>query len=86
MACRGLINALPALLVASVVAYGCTVLLMKRSLLTEKIARRGYHVSREYSVDPLELLSVAEVMTKEVVTVPASLPDRLTECVYESDR
>lgn len=68
------INALPALLVASVVAYGCTVLLMKRSILTEKIARRGYHVSREYSVDPLELLSVEDVMTKEVITVQASLP------------
>jgi CBS domain-containing protein len=68
------INALPALLIASVVAHGFTVLVMKRSILTEKVARRGYHVSREYSVDPLELLSIADVMTKEVVTVPASLP------------
>jgi CBS domain-containing protein len=47
---------------------------MKRSILTEKVARRGYHVSREYSVDPLELLSVEDVMTRDVVTVPASLP------------
>jgi CBS domain-containing protein len=39
-----------------------------------KVARRGFHVSREYSVDPLELLSIEEVMTKDVVTVPASLP------------
>jgi H+/Cl- antiporter ClcA len=68
------INALPALLIASVVAHGFTVLVMKRSILTEKVARRGYHVSREYSVDPLELLSVADVMTSEVVTVPATLP------------
>jgi CBS domain-containing protein len=68
------VNALPALLVGSVVAYGFTVLLMKRSILTEKIARRGYHVSREYAVDPLEILAVADVMSKEVVTVPASLP------------
>ncbi len=70
------VNALPALLIASVVAHGFTVLVMKRSILTEKVARRGYHVSREYSVDPLELLSVSEVMTKEAVTVPASLPVR----------
>jgi CBS domain-containing protein len=70
------VNALPALLIASVVAHGFTVLVMKRSILTEKIARRGYHVSREYSVDPLELLSVADVMTKHPVTVPASLPVR----------
>ena len=45
------VNALPALLIASVVAHGFTVLVMKRSILTEKVARRGYHVSREYSVD-----------------------------------
>jgi chloride channel protein, CIC family len=68
------VNALPALLIASVTAYGFTVLVMKRSILTEKVARRGYHVSREYSVDPLELVSVAEVMTAKVVKVPASLP------------
>src|SRR5208282_4355563 len=42
----------------------------------EKIARRGYHVSREYSVDPLELLSVGDIMTTGVVTVQASQPVR----------
>jgi chloride channel protein, CIC family len=70
------INALPALLAASVVAHGLTVLIMKRSILTEKVARRGYHISREYAIDPLERLSVGEVMTADVVTVPASLPLR----------
>src|SRR5262249_23687448 len=49
---------------------------MKRSILTEKVARRGYHISREYSVDPLERLSVGEVMSAEVITVPASTPVR----------
>jgi H+/Cl- antiporter ClcA len=68
------VNALPALLTASVIAHGFTVLVMKRSILTEKIARRGYHVSREYSVDPLEHISVGEIMTTSVVTIPASLP------------
>jgi CBS domain-containing protein len=70
------INALPALLLASVIAHGLTVLVMRRSILTEKVARRGYHVSREYSVDPLELLSVEDVMTRDVVAVPASLSAR----------
>jgi H+/Cl- antiporter ClcA/predicted transcriptional regulator len=69
-------NALPALLIASVTAYGFSVLVMRRSILTEKVARRGYHVSREYSVDPLELMSVEEVMTAPVVTVPAALEVR----------
>jgi CBS domain-containing protein len=68
------VRTLMPLLIASVVAHGFTVLLMKRSILTEKVARRGYHISREYSVDPLERTSVGEVMTKEVVTVPAALP------------
>jgi CBS domain-containing protein len=68
------VNALPALLIASVVAYAFTVLVMKRSILTEKVARRGYHISREYSVDPLERASVGEVMSASVVTVPASMP------------
>jgi H+/Cl- antiporter ClcA len=71
------INTLPALLIASVVAHAFTVLLMKRSILTEKVARRGYQLSREYSVDPLEQLSLDEVMSTDVVTIDASLP--LTE-------
>jgi CBS domain-containing protein len=58
------------------VAHGFTVLVMKRSILTEKVARRGFHISREYSVDPLERLTVGEVMATEVVTVPAALPIR----------
>jgi H+/Cl- antiporter ClcA len=70
------INALPALLTAAIIAHTFTVLLMKRSILTEKVARRGYHVSREYSVDPLERLDLREVMTQPVVTIPASLPVR----------
>jgi H+/Cl- antiporter ClcA len=68
------VRALPALLVGSMVAYAFTVLVMKRSILTEKVARRGYHVSREYSVDPLERASLGEVMTTEVRTIPASMP------------
>jgi len=67
-------NVLPVLLVAAIAADALTVLMLKRSILTEKVARRGYHLSREYSVDPLEALSVAEVMTTDVISIPASLP------------
>jgi chloride channel protein, CIC family len=70
------INAFLALMIGCVVSHGFTVLVMKRSILTEKVARRGYHVSREYSVDPLEVLSVGDIMSATVVTVPASLPVR----------
>jgi chloride channel protein, CIC family len=68
------INTFPALLLASVVSYGFTVLVMKRSILTEKVARRGYHMTYEYAVDPLEMVSVREVMTPDVVTIAASTP------------
>ena len=61
------------LLIATTIAHAFTVLVMKRSILTEKVARRGYHVSREYTVDPLERLSVGEVMSTTLVTVPASI-------------
>jgi CBS domain-containing protein len=43
---------------------------LKRSILTEKVARRGYHLSCEYAVDPLEILSVREVMRTNVVAFP----------------
>ena len=58
------------LLVGSMIAHAFTVLTLKRSILTEKIARRGYHLSREYSVDPLELLYVREVMRTDASTIP----------------
>jgi chloride channel protein, CIC family len=58
------------LLVGSVIAHAFTVLTLKRSILTEKVARRGYHLSREYAVDPLELLFVREVMQTSVLTLP----------------
>ena len=45
-------------------SYLVTSLVMRRSILTEKLDRRGYHLSREYGVDPLEMIRVAEVMTE----------------------
>ena len=61
-----LTHALPALLplaLACIASYLVTSLVMPRSILTEKLSRRGYHLSREYGVDPLEMISVADVMT-----------------------
>jgi hypothetical protein len=59
------------LVVAVTIAHGFTVLVMRRSILTEKIARRGYHLSREYATDPLEILFVREVMRTSVAALPA---------------
>jgi H+/Cl- antiporter ClcA len=60
-------NAFLPLFLAVVVAYAFTVLTMKRSILTEKISRRGFHLSREYAIDPLEILFVREVMRTNMV-------------------
>ncbi len=62
------------LLAATGAAYAVTVLLLKRSILTEKIARRGQHIAREYSIDPFELMRVGEVMVREVDTLPVAMP------------
>ncbi|HSY30446.1 MAG TPA: chloride channel protein [Verrucomicrobiae bacterium] len=60
------------LLVGSVIAHAFTVLTLKRSILTEKVARRGYHLSREYAVDPLEILFAREVMRTTIAVLPAT--------------
>jgi H+/Cl- antiporter ClcA len=67
-------NALLPTILGCVVAYGFSVVAMPRSILTEKIARRGLHVYREYGVDPLERHFVSEVMTGDVVAIPAAMP------------
>ena len=65
------VNMILPLLVAVTIAHAFTVLVMRRSILTEKVARRGYHLSREYSTDPLEILFVREVMRTSVVALLA---------------
>jgi len=68
------LNGLLPLLIAVSVAHMSTVLTLSRSILTEKVARRGYHLSQEYAVDPLEILAAREVMHTNVVALPAALP------------
>jgi CBS domain-containing protein len=65
-------NMLLPLLPAVLVAHAFTVLTMRRSILTEKVARRGYHLSREYEVDPLEIVFVRDVMRTEVAAFAAN--------------
>jgi CBS domain-containing protein len=73
--------ALPGLLIACAAAHGVTVLFMRRSILTEKVARRGYHVSREYSVSPLSRIRVQDLMEREV---PTLFPDTPVQAVGQS--
>ncbi|MGH6968428.1 MAG: chloride channel protein, partial [Stellaceae bacterium] len=62
-------NVLLPLATACITAHVVTVLLLRRSILTEKIARRGHHLLREYRVDPFALTQVGEVMTRSVRTL-----------------
>jgi CIC family chloride channel protein len=69
----GRFDAVLPLIIATASAYTLSVLLLKRSVLTEKIARRGYHLTREYDVDPLEALFVEEVVEGCPVILDADL-------------
>ena len=64
-------NVLLPLLLAVTVAHGFTVLTLRRSILTEKVSRRGFHLSREYAVDPLEIIFAREVARTGIVALPS---------------
>ncbi|UTI63667.1 chloride channel protein [Paraconexibacter antarcticus] len=70
------------LLIGATAAYLVSALLLKRSVLTEKIARRGLHLSREYAVDPLEVLLVDEVMS----SAPPDEETALVICIDDTLR
>ncbi|WP_175966399.1 chloride channel protein [Burkholderia sp. BCC0322] len=77
-------NALLPLLAATLVAHGFSTIVMKRSIMTEKIARRGYHIYREYGVDPLERHDIGEVMTSadRLVTIDGAATLDTVESQY----
>jgi CIC family chloride channel protein len=67
-------SALLPLVIATTTAYGLSALILKRSVLTEKVARKGFHITREYTVDPLEILFVREVMRTEFISFQLDTP------------
>jgi CIC family chloride channel protein len=60
---------LPVLL-ACVVSYAVSVLVMPRSMLTAGLSARGLHLSREFGVDPLETMLVSQAMHTSVFALP----------------
>jgi CIC family chloride channel protein len=81
------VNVILPLLVAAVIAHGFTVLVLKRSILTEKVSRRGYHLTREYSIDPLEILFVREVMRTNIAVLPADVTvDEVSRSLSDDSR
>ncbi|HET9208827.1 MAG TPA: chloride channel protein [Thermoanaerobaculia bacterium] len=60
------------LMLAAVVADLIAAALMHETLMTEKLFRRGLRVSTEYEVDVLRTTLVADVMSRQVETLPAT--------------
>src|SRR5215475_9448113 len=80
------VNMMLPLLIAVTIAHGFTVLVLKRSILTEKVSRRGYHLTREYSIDPLEVLFVREVMRTTIAALPSRARlDTLAQSLHGGD-
>jgi CIC family chloride channel protein len=72
------------LLLACMTAYGLNVLMQKRSILTERLAKRGYHLVREYSVDPMETTTVREVMHTSLFALPEDATHKDAAAWYSS--
>ena len=66
------LNALLPLAIGCAAAHTTTVLLLKRSILTEKVARRGHHITREYVIDPFETVRVSDIMARPAESLPAN--------------
>ena len=69
----GDLRVMPAVAIACAASFAVTVMLMRRSILTERLARRGRHLTYEYTVDPFEVMRVREIMTHPVHSLPASM-------------
>jgi H+/Cl- antiporter ClcA/CBS domain-containing protein len=80
------VNSLLPLLLAVIIAHGFTVLTLRRSILTEKVSRRGFHLSREYEIDPLEVIFAREVVRGGVVALPADATRRDVASLLASAR
>lgn len=81
----GHFDAIPYTIAAAGAAYAISVLLMRRSILTEKIARRGRHILQEYTVDPLDLLQASQIMTPDPATLPGTMTVEATVSFFANE-
>jgi CIC family chloride channel protein len=79
------LNMLLPLLIGVTTAHAFTVLTLGRSILTEKIARRGYHMSREYAIDPLEITFARDVMRTDIISLPENASNAELEKLISND-
>jgi CBS domain-containing protein len=81
----GHVETVPCTIAAAAGAYAISVLLMRRSILTEKIARRGRHILQEYTVDPLDLMQADQIMTHDPDTLPGAMTIGEASAFFASD-
>ncbi|MCC6730566.1 MAG: chloride channel protein [Chthonomonadales bacterium] len=67
------LNVVPALLVGCIASEAVSVLLLRRSILTEKVARHGHHITREYAMDPFDICRVGEAMESNPTPLRADM-------------
>jgi H+/Cl- antiporter ClcA/predicted transcriptional regulator len=67
-------NAILPLMLATVVATLLATAVMRDSIMTEKLSRRGLRVPSDYHADVMHTTLVRDVMTTRVVTVPYDTP------------
>lgn len=67
-------DAILPLMMGCVIAQGVALVLMRNSIMTEKLARRGLHVHQEYEADIFSQLTVSQLMDKSPATIAASTP------------
>jgi CBS domain-containing protein len=79
-------NSVLPLMLVTVIADGIALVLMRNSIMTEKLARRGVRVPHEYEADILTQVTVGEVMDREARGVLASIPvGELARRISEGD-
>ncbi len=67
-------NAVLPLMLVSVIADGVAMLFMPTSsIMTEKLARRGFRIHQDYETDVLQQVAVAETMDRDVPKIPAAM-------------
>ncbi len=84
-------NAILPLMLVCVIAYGVTIPLMRNTIMTEKLARRGLRIPQDYETDILQHIDVGEVMDRNPYTVVSTtmvgeLADRIARGDKQSTR
>lgn len=66
-------NAILPLMLVSVIADGIAIVFAPASIMTEKLVRRGLRIHQDYEPDVLQQVSVGEVMSTDMATIPADM-------------